>query len=87
MLLLYHRSEPIVEPLPLTRILAASLLLLRHLDHLLFPLRFFVCLLNSCVSIALSFLVAVGLLIGIVLLLSSFQPLVLVSEALGTEFL
>ena len=85
-LLLNHRGEPFVEPEPLTEVLAASLLLLRHFSHhLLFPLGFIVCLLYSCVSFTI--LVAVGLLIGIILLLSSLQPLVLVSEALGTEFL
>jgi len=66
-LLLNYRSESIVETLFLTRVLAASLLLLRHFRHLLFPLRFLVCLLNSLVSFALSLLIAVGLFIRIVI--------------------
>lgn len=81
-LLLYHRSEPIIEPL--TRVLPASLLPLR----LIFSIRFLLSLLhNTSVSFAVPLLVAVRLLLRVVLLLSSFQPLVLVSEALGAEFL
>lgn len=79
-LLLYHRSEPIIESL--TRVLPASLLPLR----LIFSIRFLLSLLHNT-SVSFIFLVAVRLLLGVVLLLSSFQPLVLVSEALGAEFL